>query len=280
VSQVNQFAQLLRAAVAQGRRVQQTHPGDRKTSQQPRVGTALVELRPCAECGTLFRARVCKGIWPKFCSSACYGKSCRRRRACSACGAMTGNPKFCSAACTGLGQRLSVKATCGNCGVGFNTTAARLACGRGRFCSKGCASSANCRAGQIGNPVHAAGLRHFDELPGFSGRFPRVGKTPLGRRVRKLVQKAIASGQLVRPESCARCERTCRPHAHHADYLKPLEVEWLCGSCHMREHLHSGRTFVPGSAFHGAMVRSQATRRLHQTRHDVPSEASGERGRA
>jgi len=38
MSQVNQFAQLLRAAVAQGRRVQQAHPRDRKTGQQSRAG--------------------------------------------------------------------------------------------------------------------------------------------------------------------------------------------------------------------------------------------------
>jgi hypothetical protein len=36
-----QFAQLLRASVAQGRGVQQARPGDRKTGQQPRSGACL-----------------------------------------------------------------------------------------------------------------------------------------------------------------------------------------------------------------------------------------------
>lgn len=41
MSQGNQFAQLLRAAVAQGRRFQQAHPRDRKTGQQTRVGRCV-----------------------------------------------------------------------------------------------------------------------------------------------------------------------------------------------------------------------------------------------
>lgn len=41
MSQVNQFAQLLRATVAQGRRFQQPHPRDRESCQQPRWGACL-----------------------------------------------------------------------------------------------------------------------------------------------------------------------------------------------------------------------------------------------
>lgn len=56
------------------------------------------------------------------------------------------------------------------------------------------------------------------------------------------VMKAVRSGRLVRKP----CEQCCEMpvgidgrslvHAHHADYGQPLQVRWLCVSCHFREH--------------------------------------------
>lgn len=55
-----------------------------------------------------------------------------------------------------------------------------------------------------------------------------------------IVARAIYAGRLKR-QPCERCGRKGRPgnliHAHHEDYSKPLEVTWLCGSCHKRRHL-------------------------------------------
>lgn len=53
----------------------------------------------------------------------------------------------------------------------------------------------------------------------------------------KEAQKAIARGELVR-EPCEICgaEKT---DAHHDDYNKPLEVRWLCRSCHKEWHEHN-----------------------------------------
>ena len=50
------------------------------------------------------------------------------------------------------------------------------------------------------------------------------------------VAMAIKFGHLVRPEVCDRCKINCKPHAHHHDYKKPLEVAWLCRACHGLEH--------------------------------------------
>jgi hypothetical protein len=55
------------------------------------------------------------------------------------------------------------------------------------------------------------------------------------------VQRALKSGRLVRPTACARCGAADSPlrdgrsglHAHHADYGRPLDVEWLCVTCHL-----------------------------------------------
>lgn len=53
-------------------------------------------------------------------------------------------------------------------------------------------------------------------------------------RARKRVQKAVDFGRLVRPDVCERCGKTGEIHAHHEDYAKPLDVIWLCLSCHSK----------------------------------------------
>ena len=50
------------------------------------------------------------------------------------------------------------------------------------------------------------------------------------------VYKAVKSGRLAR-QPCEGCGTTIRVEAHHHDYSKPLEVEWLCFKCH-RERGH------------------------------------------
>lgn len=60
---------------------------------------------------------------------------------------------------------------------------------------------------------------------------------------RRKANHAIRSGVLVRPVECGRCGTTPAPtsdgraaiQAHHHDYNKPLEVEWLCAKCHRAE---------------------------------------------
>ena len=48
------------------------------------------------------------------------------------------------------------------------------------------------------------------------------------------VARAIRRGELVR-QPCFRCgeEKTV---AHHEDYEKPLDIVWLCQSCHKKRH--------------------------------------------
>jgi len=53
---------------------------------------------------------------------------------------------------------------------------------------------------------------------------------------RKMVSGAITLGILIRPTTCSRCLKECKPEGHHPDYSKPLEVVWLCRKCHNKEH--------------------------------------------
>lgn len=48
------------------------------------------------------------------------------------------------------------------------------------------------------------------------------------------VRKAIRNGELTRPSQCEACGKTARIEAAHEDYSRPLDVRWLCHSCHVR----------------------------------------------
>ena len=46
------------------------------------------------------------------------------------------------------------------------------------------------------------------------------------------VHRALRAGLLTRPDYCEDCGNTGRIEAAHADYSRPLEVDWLCQPCH------------------------------------------------
>lgn len=52
-----------------------------------------------------------------------------------------------------------------------------------------------------------------------------------------VVREAKRKGELV-PGTCAHADDECKGciEAHHEDYDKPLEIEWLCGRHHRRLH--------------------------------------------
>ena len=54
---------------------------------------------------------------------------------------------------------------------------------------------------------------------------------------RRLVREALKSGKLIKPIHCEACGKELPLHAHHTDYDKPLEVTWLCQSCHVKLHI-------------------------------------------
>lgn len=51
------------------------------------------------------------------------------------------------------------------------------------------------------------------------------------------VYRAVEDGRLVKPEKCERCGRPSpNLQAHHEDYSRPLDVEWVCEPCHKQHH--------------------------------------------
>lgn len=52
----------------------------------------------------------------------------------------------------------------------------------------------------------------------------------------RILNNAVAYGKIEKPLRCETCNKKHRLTAHHEDYSKPLEVEWLCYECHGRRH--------------------------------------------
>jgi hypothetical protein len=77
------------------------------------------------------------------------------------------------------------------------------------------------------------------------------------------VSVAIAEGRLIRPEGCELCPSkrgdwpTWTIHAHHEDYARPLDVIWLCTSCHQRVHTGHGGLPAYIAWLHAQLVNAE-----------------------
>lgn len=72
-----------------------------------------------------------------------------------------------------------------------------------------------------GKPLHPSALttRPYDE------------KT----RARRILQAEVRAGRIVKGP-CCECGTVVDIDAHHSDYSKPLDIEWLCRLCHAKRH--------------------------------------------
>lgn len=51
-----------------------------------------------------------------------------------------------------------------------------------------------------------------------------------------MVKIRVRYGTISKPKLCPKCGIEAVLHAHHNDYGKPLEIEWLCRDCHKNHH--------------------------------------------
>jgi hypothetical protein len=78
---------------------------------------------------------------------------------------------------------------------------------------------------------------------GSDNHFYRGGASTYGK-AHDITEHAIETGRLIRPELCDACGESgiafsdgrASIQAHHCDYNKPLDVLWLCKSCHHDWH--------------------------------------------
>ena len=58
--------------------------------------------------------------------------------------------------------------------------------------------------------------------------------SPEKNKAREAISNALRDGRVVK-SPCEVCGNE-ESQAHHEDYSKPLEVQWLCRSCHLKIH--------------------------------------------
>lgn len=61
-------------------------------------------------------------------------------------------------------------------------------------------------------------------------------KHPEALKAYSQVRYALLRGDLIKPKNCSMCNRKVRLSAHHPNYSKPLDILWLCSSCHKLKH--------------------------------------------
>lgn len=68
---------------------------------------------------------------------------------------------------------------------------------------------------------------------------PSIAKMLHRKRVYGAVKTAVTRGVLRRPKTCSVCGgEHPKIQAHHEDYEKPLDVQWLCEPCHVWYHAY------------------------------------------
>ena len=61
-------------------------------------------------------------------------------------------------------------------------------------------------------------------------------RSPEKHKARGILNMAVRRGKVHKPLYCSSCDSDKHLEAHHTDYSNPLEVLWLCRSCHRELH--------------------------------------------
>lgn len=83
---------------------------------------------------------------------------------------------------------------------------------------------------------HAAFITGLPDSTDFSDY---RSNTELAAICHAAVNAALKVAIIVKPMECSKCLQAKRSYqlmAHHRDYSKPLEIKWLCCSCHRVGH--------------------------------------------
>lgn len=83
----------------------------------------------------------------------------------------------------------------------------------------------------------AATEKRRRETPEFKAKWAAyIAANADKKAARAALQGAVKAGRIARPSHCPQCGNDKHVEAHHDDYTKPLDVEWLCRKCHRKHH--------------------------------------------
>lgn len=80
--------------------------------------------------------------------------------------------------------------------------------------------------------------QNYDYIRNYREKYPNKYKA------HRVVNNALKSGNLIK-RPCEVCGMEENIHAHHCDYLYPLEVMWLCSAHHSQWHAINGEAKNP-----------------------------------
>lgn len=76
----------------------------------------------------------------------------------------------------------------------------------------------------------------------------------------RLVNKILKIGLWEKPDHCSKCNKSGKLLAHHPNYNFPLNIIWLCQSCHVRTH----KLNIPNKPhFYGLWTTEDGMKTLH-----------------
>ena len=120
---------------------------------------------------------------------------------------------------------------CQCCGLSFAAMVKELRKGNGKFCSRKCQRSHQALLNAAARKT--VGLTASERKKQWLSKV-----SPLVVLAHRAVEYAIANKSLIRLP-CEKCGSQ-KVDAHHDDYLKPLDVRWLCRRHHLEFHRPSG----------------------------------------
>lgn len=96
------------------------------------------------------------------------------------------------------------------------------------------------RAWRAANPERNRAWRaaNLEKVREYNRAYARVSSRKI--KAKQAIARLITAGRICSPWVCENCHTVEKLDAHHDDYAYPLQIRWLCRSCHQRWHAEHG----------------------------------------